>query len=236
MTLTLTFVPDTGQDDPAVQFQTGGRTVTLTIPAGSTSTPEVGIQSRDGRRHHHHHRTPERVQLRRDAHARAHAHTAAESRAARDFLGDGGAHGHRIQRDDHRASSVREITQGVFAFTGATGSNLQTTQITLPMDQLFAQWWASAASVPFGSQFVLSLPFTVQGSPQSVVSLTVTLANRLGKLKHRDCDSAVAAPPVQPRDRLESADHADFPQLFAQWPARLRCHSRVQGSPQSWCR
>ena len=35
-TITLTFAPDSGPDDPNVQFTSGGRTVTFQIPAGAS--------------------------------------------------------------------------------------------------------------------------------------------------------------------------------------------------------
>ena len=37
VTLTLVFTPDSGADDPAVQFSTGGRTVVIQVPAGTTT-------------------------------------------------------------------------------------------------------------------------------------------------------------------------------------------------------
>jgi len=46
VTLTLTFAPDNGPDDPAIQFSTGGRTARITIPAGATTgATDVGIQT-----------------------------------------------------------------------------------------------------------------------------------------------------------------------------------------------
>jgi hypothetical protein len=40
-------------------------------------------------------------------------------------------------------------------------------------------WYTSAAATPFGSQFLLVLPFTVQGSQNSIASVTVQLQNDL---------------------------------------------------------
>ncbi len=46
MNLTLTFAPLSGADDPNIQFSTGGRTATLTVKAGSTtSTASIGVQT-----------------------------------------------------------------------------------------------------------------------------------------------------------------------------------------------
>ena len=41
VTLTLTFAPDTGADDPTIQFSTGGRTTRITVPAGATKGPPM---------------------------------------------------------------------------------------------------------------------------------------------------------------------------------------------------
>src|SRR5207245_2191536 len=46
VTLRLTFVPDSGPDDPNVQFATGGRTASLVIPAGAQLAPNaIGVQT-----------------------------------------------------------------------------------------------------------------------------------------------------------------------------------------------
>jgi hypothetical protein len=74
----------------------------------------------------------------------------------------------------------RELTQAVFQFAGASGSNLQTGSVTIPLDQLFAAWYGSAASAQYGTQFTFSQPFTVQGDPTAVVSVSVTLTNKVG--------------------------------------------------------
>src|SRR6185312_8926312 len=45
-TMTLTFAPSQGEpDDPSIQFATGGRTFNFTLPANSSTTPAVQIQS-----------------------------------------------------------------------------------------------------------------------------------------------------------------------------------------------
>ena len=77
-------------------------------------------------------------------------------------------------------SNTREISQAIFQFTAATGSTLQTSQITVTGDSLFAPYYASAASNATGGGFKLTQPFTVQGSTQAIVSVTVTFVNRIG--------------------------------------------------------
>ena len=46
VTLTLSFAPDSGADDPTIQFSTGGRTARITVPAGATTgATDVGVQT-----------------------------------------------------------------------------------------------------------------------------------------------------------------------------------------------
>ena len=73
------------------------------------------------------------------------------------------------------------MTQGLFTFNAAAGGNLQTTSLTIPLDTIFAQYFASAGATPFGSQFTFTQPFTVTGSSQAVASVTVTLVNKVGQ-------------------------------------------------------
>ena len=75
----------------------------------------------------------------------------------------------------------REMTQAVFAFAAAAGSNLQTTTLTVPADTQFAQYFSGASAAPFGGQFLFTQPFTVTGSTQAIVSVTVTLVNKIGQ-------------------------------------------------------
>ena len=73
------------------------------------------------------------------------------------------------------------MTQAIFAFTAATGSSLQTTTLTVPADTQFAQYFGGASATPFGGQFLFTQPFTVTGSTQAIVSVTVTLVNKIGQ-------------------------------------------------------
>ena len=67
-------------------------------------------------------------------------------------------------------STARQVTQAVVQLAPSTGSNLQTTQLTVPLTDLAASWYKSSASSTFGSQFMLVLPFTVQGDATRVSS------------------------------------------------------------------
>jgi hypothetical protein len=58
---------------------------------------------------------------------------------------------------------------------------LQTTTLTVPLDAMFAAYFGGASAAPFGSQFTYTQPFTVTGSTQAIVSVTVTLVNKIGQ-------------------------------------------------------
>jgi len=75
----------------------------------------------------------------------------------------------------------REVTQVIFTFNAATGSNLQTTSLTVPVDTLFATYFGGSSATPFGGQFTFIQPFAVNGNNQSIVSVTVTMVNKIGR-------------------------------------------------------
>ena len=78
-------------------------------------------------------------------------------------------------------SSSREIQSASFTFSAAPGSTVQTTELTVPVNAMFAQYFGSAAAAPFGSQFTFTQPFTIQqGSSQSIASITVRLTSLVG--------------------------------------------------------
>jgi hypothetical protein len=78
-------------------------------------------------------------------------------------------------------SNTRELSQAVLQFTPATGQTLQTTSLTVSLTSAATSWFESSNSDQYGSQFVLTLPFTVtDGSSSSIGSVSVQLANSQG--------------------------------------------------------
>lgn len=180
VTATLTFTPDSGADDPSVQFAAGGRTQQITIPAGSTNPINLQLQTGTVA-------GTITITFRLAAFTTDITPTPVPVRTIRvtpaapvlsTFTAVRNATGFAVTIAGY--SSTREITQAVFTFTPRPGSNLQTTQITVPVESLFTQWFTSTASAQFGSQFILTLPFTIQGDTSAVASVSVTLVNRLG--------------------------------------------------------
>ncbi len=179
--LTLTFAADSGPDDPTVQFSTGGRTAQLTIPAGSTTaSTTIGVQIGT---------------VAGTATITAHllagttdiTPSPAPIRTIRvnsvppvitSVTATSTSSGFTVTVIGFATS--RSMTQAVFTFTPATGVNLQTTSVTVPAASLFSTWYASSASVPFGSQFSFIQPFTVSGGTAAVASVSVVLTNADG--------------------------------------------------------
>ena len=179
--LTLTFAADTGPDDPAVQFATGGRTARVVIPAGQTvGATDVGLQvgtvagvitittqlqtdSGDITP------TPVPKQIIQVVATAPVLSSVTATRASTGFavtiVG---------------FSPTREVAQAVFRFSGPAGSTLQTTSVTIPVDTLFSGFYQSPAAAPFGSQFTFTQTFTIQGDPLAITSITVTLSNKVG--------------------------------------------------------
>jgi hypothetical protein len=77
-------------------------------------------------------------------------------------------------------SNIRSVSQGMFRFTGRTGSNLQTESIPIDLSNDFVVWYANPDSVRRGSQFRSVTTFTVQGDISALSSVSVTLANAVG--------------------------------------------------------
>jgi hypothetical protein len=67
-----------------------------------------------------------------------------------------------------------------FHFTAAAGATLQTTDISVDVSSLFTAWYQNPASLATGSQFTLTVPFTVGGNTSTIASVTVTLTNSVG--------------------------------------------------------
>jgi hypothetical protein len=87
-------------------------------------------------------------------------------------------------------SDTRDMKTAQFHFTPAAGATLAATDFTVDVTSVFSTWFANAASYPTGSQFKLTMPFTLTGSATAISSVTVTLTNS-------NSASAPATAPVQ---------------------------------------
>jgi len=195
-TLTMNFYSEVGVSDPSVQFATGGRTVTFTIPANSTRavfpnnasqikvqtgsvagsiTLTPSFQTTDGKID----LTPTNptsfsLSVAQSAPRLLGVSITSKSTSGFTLLVTGLATG-------------RSVTQMDFTFTPTTGETVATTKVTLPVESSFLAWYTSTASQAYGSLFTASVPFTMQGDVKNVTnvvdtiqSVSVTLTNRLG--------------------------------------------------------
>ena len=179
--LTMTFAPTSGADDPAVQFATGGRTAQVVVPAGSTTgLSAIGVQTGTVA-------GLITVTAQLSAGSVDVTPTPAPSQTIRVTAGAPVITSVTATRTSNGFTvtvigfaSNRGVDGATFTFSPSVGSTLQTSTVTTTDTSLFTTWYTSAASAPFGSQFLLTQPFTVSGSPSSILSVAVTLTNALG--------------------------------------------------------
>ena len=181
--LTLTFAPisTTGvTDDPAVQFATGGRTITFTIPANSTATPAVQLQTgtiagaatvalavtSNGVNITPSNIVPVVITIP----ASVPALTSAKLTSS----------GQTLTVAVVGFSNTREVTKAVFHFTPAAGSSIKDPDVTIDVGAVFSGWYGSTASDAYGSTFTYTQPFTLDSDASTIAGITVTLTNSVG--------------------------------------------------------
>jgi len=179
----LSFSPDTGPADRTIQFSTGGTTATFDIPTGSTSASaplliQTGTVS-----------GTITITLRLEAGgiditpSPAPTITSQVARAAPVIRSvQVNRSGNTINIVVNGYSTAREVTQARFGFTAASGQTLapSAASITVDANTLFGNWFLDPANSQFGSVFIFTQPFTIQGDASAVIPATVTLTNRIG--------------------------------------------------------
>lgn len=183
--VTLAFEPDAVNpcDDPAVQFANGARTLHFTVPAGQLnavweSAPVLQTGTVAGK-----------IRLRLSYSASGinltpivpPSRTLTLSRAApviqsvTVIRGGGG-----FQVVVTAYATPRQVTVAKFEFEVAAGAESKTISIPVSVENAFNTWYKSETSTVFGSAFVYTQPFTVQGDISSIRSVAVTLSNANG--------------------------------------------------------
>jgi hypothetical protein len=202
-TLTLAFNSDVFSNDPAVQFATGGRTVSFTVAANTTQaifannsnqirlqtgtvagtislTPgfatEGGINL-----------TPQRPATLNLTVASSAPRLLSVSISART--------GTSVTLLVSGYTTARSITQMDLQFTPVSGENLTGARASINVESAFLAWYQGAQSAQFGSLFTATVPVTLSGETVSATSLSdaiqsvsVTLTNRLGASPARSVD------------------------------------------------
>ncbi len=77
-------------------------------------------------------------------------------------------------------STPREVTEAEFDFTTSQGGKSQTISVRVDADSLFTTWYTGETATQYGSAFLYTQPFTVQGNVSDIVSVSVTLFNTSG--------------------------------------------------------
>ncbi len=185
-TAQLEFTPDPGLPaDPAVRFASGGNTVNFSIPAGQTAAvPASGslfalqtgttagvitirVTLRLGS-----------TVLEPDPFVVKTVRIPASGPQITRLVIVRNPTGFEIQVSGY--SNTRQITGATFRFTPASGASLATTEVNVPVASVFQTWFASAESRQYGGQFLLVVPFTLQGSAGALASVQVTLTSNAG--------------------------------------------------------
>jgi hypothetical protein len=184
--LTLTFASDSFADDPAIQFASGGRTVNFTIPAGTTdaifgSSKQVQFQAGTvaGVINVAASFAVASVDLTPNpAPAASMTVAAAPPQISNVQAGARTANSFEVLITGY--STPRQVSQIKLQFTGAAGSNLQTSNLAVNTDGPFSTWFQSTTGIGFGSQFTASVIVNVTGDVNAVQSVAVTASNSKG--------------------------------------------------------
>jgi hypothetical protein len=194
--LIIGFQAGTGLGDSTIQFSTGGKTANFNIPAGSTSATFVDANGI----------AVTQLQIQTGTVSGSISVSLSSVNAAgvditptpapsvttqiapaapvisnvlvtRD--GSGGCPKGQICIQVTGFATDREVGQAIFTFSAVAGQTLQSSaaSFTVDVSNLFNTWFATST---IGSQFIFNQPFTVSGSPASVISMAVTLTNRIG--------------------------------------------------------
>jgi sugar lactone lactonase YvrE len=183
--LILSFAPatSTGIDDPAVQFSSGGRSIDFNIPANSTATPTVQLQTgtvagtatvaltvtANGVDV-----TPSNV-----------APVVITIPAAVPFLSLSSPsltrNGLNLIVNLVGFSNTREVTKATFHFNAQPGTTISNPDVTVDVSSDFTGWFSAAASDTYGSEFTYIQNFTLSEDSSIVSSVTVTLLNTVGQ-------------------------------------------------------
>ncbi len=180
LNLAFTPLPSAGINDPAVQFSTGGRSLPFNIPANSTATPTVQLQTgtvagtatialvvtANGVNVTPANVAPVVITI------PAAAPTITSTQVTRN--------GNTLTVAVVGFSNTRETTQAVFHFHAIAGATIDNPDITLTVTPNFAAWYTTPQSNGYGSAFTYTQVFTLDQDAAIVQDVTVTLGNTVG--------------------------------------------------------
>jgi hypothetical protein len=184
-TITLTFTQNAvnAADDPAIQFSSGGRTMSFTIPAGQTSAfpttlPSIQTGTVAGQ-----------INLKLNFFAGGQNITPTIQPVKPVTIARAAPQIDSVQVEKATGgfkilvtgfSTPRQITQADFTFAAVTGANLESAQVSVSTETVFTTWYTGTSSPQYGSSFLYTQSFTVQGNVSNIASASVTLTNATG--------------------------------------------------------
>ncbi len=182
-TMTLTVEPLTpgGVVDPSVQFSSGGTTFNFTIPAGSTTTPTIAIQTGTVA-------ATITVTLTLEANGQDVTPpgivpvvikvpaTAPVITGVTLFRS-----GDTITVTVMGFSSTRDMGQANFDFTASPGSSISDPELKVDVSQDFTTWYTNDSSIQYGSSFSYEQEFNLSNSSITIGGVSVTLTNSVGE-------------------------------------------------------
>jgi hypothetical protein len=177
--LTLTFAASSSPsvDDPAVQFASGGRTYSFVLPANTTTTPPILLQSGTD---------AGTITATLQLLAGTVDVTPADQQPVNIAIPEAAPviSSVSVTRTANQLtlviqgySDTRELSQANFVFTG---TKLINSNITAPVTPAFTTWYTSPDSIQYGSTFTYTQLFDVAGDTTDIQSVQVTLTNAVG--------------------------------------------------------
>jgi hypothetical protein len=180
--LTLTFVPDSihGTDDPNVRFANNTRTLDFTIPANATAVNVTGTASFGTGTLAGTIRIDSTLSFAgtsvtgpsRTVTIRRAVPTITSLRLTRTGTG--------LEIRIEGFTNTRALSEARITFSAGADVDLTTGQVTVNVAAALQSWFANAASIPFGGQFALTLPFTVSGSANAITGISAVIVNGEG--------------------------------------------------------
>lgn len=180
-TVTLAFTSSVGGGDQTIQFSTGGSTVNFTIPANSTQANFSGNPSVTFSTGTVAGTTTLNVNV---------PSASASPVATRSFTTNPGVPFISTVQFSQTTgalsvvvtgfSSTRDMVSGSFQFAPSSNATLAQPTVTVQLASAFTTWYQNPDSNASGSEFTLTVPFSVQGDGLDIVAVTVTLTNSKG--------------------------------------------------------
>jgi len=180
MTLTVNPLSPGGPVDPSVQFSTGGTTFNFTIPAGTTTTPNVQIQTGTLA-------ATITVTLSLEANGQPIDQdiqpvvTVVPDAAPVITSVNLARNGNTLTVTVQGYSSTDNMSSADFEFTAAPGSAISDPAITVDVSSEFTAWYSSPTAVQYGSSFSYSQVFNLSNNSATIGSVSVELTNSEGQ-------------------------------------------------------